>query len=181
MPTTVAKRPGGVSWQNLFYGAPVGAPFALALAGFLGRYAETVRDLEEDERNDAGRGLGAAVALGLVGTVGEAALLHFRGAYHNPAMALPVTLPPISAALLAAAALDPTPARQGRAGFWLKATAALGFIGVGFHMFGVARNMGGWRNWSQNVLNGPPLPSPPSFTGLALAGLAALKLMGKPR
>ena len=34
--------------------------------------------------------------------------------------------------------------------------------------------MGGWRNWSQNVLNGPPLPAPPSFTGLAMAGLAAL-------
>jgi len=29
------------------------------------------------------------------------------------------------------------------------------------------------------VLNGPPLPAPPSFTGLALAGLAALKLMEK--
>jgi hypothetical protein len=32
------------------------------------------------------------------------------------------------------------------------------------------------RNWSQNVLNGPPLPAPPSSTGLALAGLAALSL-----
>ena len=37
--------------------------------------------------------------------------------------------------------------------------------------------MGGWRNWQQNLLNGPPLPAPPSFTGLALAGLAALGLM----
>jgi hypothetical protein len=37
--------------------------------------------------------------------------------------------------------------------------------------------MGGWRNWSQNILNGPPLPAPPSFAGLALAGLAALELM----
>ena len=37
--------------------------------------------------------------------------------------------------------------------------------------------MGGWRNWRQNLLNGPPLPAPPSFTGLALAGLAALGLM----
>jgi hypothetical protein len=37
--------------------------------------------------------------------------------------------------------------------------------------------MGGWRNWRQTVLNGPPLPAPPSFTGLAMAGLAALGLM----
>ena len=61
--------------------------------------------------------------------------------------------------------------------WWLRLTALLGFAGVGFHAIGVARNMGGWRNWSQNVLNGPPLPAPPSFTGLALAGLAALGLM----
>ena len=44
-------------------------------------------------------------------------------------------------------------------------------------IIGVARNMGGWRNWSQNLLNGPPIPAPPSFTGLALAGLAALGLL----
>ncbi|GJH05657.1 hypothetical protein CBA19C8_33890 [Paraburkholderia terrae] len=59
---------------------------------------------------------------------------------------------------------------------WLRCTALLGFAGVGFHTFGVARNMGGWRNWSQNIFSGPPLPAPPSFTALALAGLAALGL-----
>ncbi|MGH8325279.1 MAG: hypothetical protein ACRET2_00790, partial [Steroidobacteraceae bacterium] len=61
--------------------------------------------------------------------------------------------------------------------FFLRASAALGIAGVGFHAVGVARNMGGWGNWRQNVLNGPPLPAPPSFTGLALAGLAALGLL----
>ena len=62
---------------------------------------------------------------------------------------------------------------------WLRRiTAALGFVGVGFHARGVARNQGGWRNWSQNLLNGPPLPAPPSFSALALAGLAALRLQG---
>ena len=175
----VTKRPGGLSWHNLFYGAPIGAPVALTLAGFLGRYAEAVRELDEGERREAGRALGAAVAAGLAGTIGEAALMHFRGAYHNPAMALPVTLPPLSAALLTAAVAKPTPRRLRLAGLLLKATTALGLIGVGFHAFGVARNMGGWRNWRQNVLNGPPLPAPPGFTGLALAGLAALKLMGE--
>jgi hypothetical protein len=43
-------------------------------------------------------------------------------------------------------------------------------------MRGIARQMGGWRNWSQNVLSGPPLPAPPSFTALAIAGLAATAL-----
>ena len=32
----VTKRPGGLSWQNLFYAAPLGAPMALMLAGLLG-------------------------------------------------------------------------------------------------------------------------------------------------
>jgi hypothetical protein len=59
----------------------------------------------------------------------------------------------------------------------MRLLVAMGLAGVGFHAFGASRNMGGWRNWSQNVLNGPPLPAPPSFAGLALAGLAALRLM----
>jgi hypothetical protein len=41
--------------------------------------------------------------------------------------------------------------------------------------------MGGWRNWSQNILNGPPLPAPPAFTALAIAGLVALSLIEKRR
>ena len=36
----------------------------------------------------AGRVIGAMTSLGLLGTTGEAGLLHFRGAYHNPAMYL---------------------------------------------------------------------------------------------
>ena len=94
-------------------------------------------------------------------------------------MFLPVTMPPIAAACSAAAALSQPHARRSRDStrWWLRLTALLGFAGVGFHAYGVSRNMGGWRNWSQNVLNGPPLPAPPSFTGLALAGLAALDLL----
>jgi hypothetical protein len=91
-------------------------------------------------------------------------------------MFLPVTVPPLAAVLMLWAALGGRGARALTRG-WLAATAALGFVGVGFHSYGIARSMGGWRNWSQNLLNGPPLPAPPSFTGLALAGLAALDLL----
>jgi hypothetical protein len=178
----ITKRPGGWSWLNLFYAAPIGAPFALTLAGFLGRGAEKARAL--DRRRPAKslgvplqRLLAAVSAAGLAGTVGEAALLHFRGAYHNPAMVLPVSIPPVAATLLGAAAIAPSRRTHRLARAWLRLTAFLGFAGVGLHAFGVARNMGGWRNWSQNLLNGPPLPAPPSFTGLALTGLAALSLI----
>ena len=59
----------------------------------------------------------------------------------------------------------------------LRLTASAGVAGAGFHVYGVSRNMGGFHNWSQNLLNGPPIPAPPSFTGVALAGLAAVRLM----
>jgi hypothetical protein len=182
----ILKRPGGWSWLNLFYSAPIGAPMALALAGLLGRGAERVRDTPALARANvvglpAGRMLAGLTAAGLAGTVGEAGLLHFRGAYHNPVMFVPVSVPPLASILVGAAALRPGRLRSRTARWWLRLTALLGFAGVGFHAYGVARNMGGWRNWSQNVLNGPPLPAPPSFTGLALAGLAALSLIEEER
>jgi hypothetical protein len=178
----ILKRPGGWSWLNLFYSAPIGAPMALALAGVLGRGAERVRETPALARANvlglpAGRMLAGVTAAGLAGTVGEVGLLHFRGAYQNPAMFLPVSVPPVASLLTGAAALRPDRVRNRIARWWLWLTALLGFAGVGFHAYGVARNMGGWRNWSQNVLNGPPLPAPPSFTGLAFAGLAALSLI----
>jgi len=173
----VTKRPGGLSWLNLFYAAPIGAPGALVLAGLLGKGAERAR--RPASGRDFGRALAAISAMGIAGTVLETALLHFRGAYHNPAMVLPVSAPPVAATLLGVAAVAPGP-RVGRlTRWWLKLTALLGFAGVGFHAYGVSRNMGGWRNWSQNVLNGPPLPAPPSYTGLAIAGLAALGLIDR--
>jgi hypothetical protein len=91
-------------------------------------------------------------------------------------MWLPVGLPPVGAALLAASAVraPAAPSRLARA--WLAATAWLGAAGVAPHARGIARQMGGWRNWSQNLLSGPPLPAPPSFSALALAGRAALAL-----
>jgi hypothetical protein len=179
----VGKRPGGLfRWQNLFYGAPLGAPAAISLAGMSGFLAERVRNnpagtVPKVLGYPAGRAVSALTGLGLLGTTGEAALLHFRGAFHNPAMFLPVTLPPGAAALLMAAAAGPARRPRALTRWWLRVTALLGVAGVGFHAIGVARNMGGWRNWRQNIQAGPPLPAPPAFSGLALAGLAALGLL----
>ncbi|HTW68686.1 MAG TPA: hypothetical protein VME47_02255 [Acetobacteraceae bacterium] len=178
----VTKRPGGVSWLNLFFGAPLGAPFALALAGLLGVTAERVRGDHSGRVPNilglpAGRAMAAVSGIGMLGTTAEASLLHFRGAYHNPAMFLPVTVPPVAAALLGETALGRPATNRWVTRWWLRLTASLGFIGAALHALGVARAMGGWRNWRQNVVDGPPLPAPPSFTALALAGLAALRLL----
>ncbi len=177
----VARRPGGFGWLNFFYAAPLGAPAALTLAGALGAAAERLAESRTATPLlagiAAGRALCAVVAAGLAGTVGEVALLHYRGSFQNPVMWLPVSLPPIAAALTAKAALDRSSRRDRLfTRLWLRLTTLLGVAGVGFHAWGVARAMGGWRNWRQNVLDGPPLPAPPSFSALALAGLAALRV-----
>lgn len=178
----VLKKPGGFSWHNLFYSGPLGAPAAIGLSGLFGLLAERVRDTPpaRDPKLlgcSAGRVLGLASALGLLGTTAEAALLHFRGAFQNPAMLLPVTLPPAAAGLMVNAALGSARKKRPFTRFWLGLTSVMGVAGVGFHIFGVSRAMGGWRNWRQNMVDGPPIPAPPSFVGLALAGLASLALM----
>ncbi len=178
--TTSPSAPGGWSWHNLFYAAPIGAPMALLFSGALGAVAERLRDEPAREPQlfgmPAGRALGLLVSAGLVGTLGEVALLHFRGAFQNPAMYAPLSFHRLASALLRFTARSQRHVEHWFTRLWLRMTAALGFIGAGFHARGVARTHGGWRNWSQNLLNGPPLPAPPSFSALALAGLAALRL-----
>jgi hypothetical protein len=178
----IASQVGGVRWGTLFYQAPIGAPGALVLAGTLGAAAETLargRAALGPVPLLGGRALAGVCAFGIAGTAGEAALLHFRGAYHNPAMWAPVTVTPIAALVLAHTALT------GRV-TWIVAaamalTAALGLAGSGFHAYGISREMGGWKNWRQNLFAGPPLPAPPAYTGLAIAALGAIMLMRKAR
>jgi MYXO-CTERM domain-containing protein len=178
----IGKRVGGVSFTNLFYAAPVGAPAALVLAGVLGKAADALAAGEErigPVSLGSGRAIGLVASIGILGTVGEAALLHFRGAFHDPFMWAPVTLPPIAALALLRDVAGDTPRRA--TAILLGGTALLGCVGVGFHIYGIGRNMGGWRNWRQNLLAGPPVPAPPAFTGLALAGLGALLMMQRRR
>lgn len=177
----VARRVGGWRWMNLFYGAPLAAPMGLVFAGLFGLAARHLREDPGGSAEVSERTLGGALALasaaGLLGTAAEAGLLHFRGAFQDPYMLLPVTVPPVTALALAGTTLAPRSVPAGTAQMLLRLTQALGFAGVGFHAFGVQRNMGGWSNWSQMILQGPPLPAPPSFTGMALAGEAALALL----
>ncbi len=182
----VLKREGGLSWLNLFYGAPIGAPLGATFAGLFGLAAERLSSRRDGpnggkapaRRSTAGELLGLAAAAGLLGTAAEAGLLHFRGAFQDPFMYIPVTVPPLAAVALGRTALRRAGGRSGgvaRTLLWT--TAATGFVGMGFHAYGIHRNMGGWRNWMQMIQQGPPVPAPPSFTGMALAGIAALDLM----
>ncbi|MFL6714873.1 MAG: hypothetical protein ACJ8G3_00745 [Burkholderiaceae bacterium] len=176
------RRPGGLSWMNLFYAAPPGAPAALSLSGLLGMAAQHLDRQPASIQPrllglPAGRALAALASVGISGTAAEAALLHFRGAFQNPFMWLPVSVPPFAALLMARAAIGAQPPRPGLVRMLLNVTATLGIAGVCFHAYGVSRQMGGWRNARQNLLSGPPLPAPPAFLALALAGGAALSLL----
>lgn len=173
----VIKREGGLSWLNLFYGAPIAAPLGLTFAGLFGLAADRVR--HKRATRSFARILGAAAALGLAGTAIEAAMLHFRGAFHNKLMYLPVLIPPAAAVMLAGDVLRNRPAKASRAA--LHTVVVLGFGGALLHTLAVQREMGGWKNWTQNVFAAPPIPAPPSFTAMALAGLAALELMNDAR
>ena len=168
----IFKRPGELDALNLFYGAPAGAPAALTLAGLYGVIAGEMLSGSDYVRARLPKHTAALIAFSLMGTVAEAGLLHFRGAFQDPAMYAPVTIPPLAALSIGAAALDPRAAVVAEP--LLKATAVLGIAGPIFHAYGIHRNMGGWRNWSQMILQGPPLPAPPAFLGIAAAGLGIL-------
>lgn len=176
----IIKRPGGLSWLNLFYAAPPGAPAALALSGLVSLVAQELAPVAGHPGGiGRARAIAALASVGIAGTVAEVALLHYRGAFQNPFMFVPLTLPPLASAVLARAAVSGSSAAATRP--ILIATAVAGVAGVAFHAYGVSRAMGGWRNWSQNVLDGPPLPAPPAFTAFSLVGLTALSLLeGEP-
>jgi hypothetical protein len=168
----ILKRPGELDALNLFYGAPMGAPAALTLAGLYGVIAGEMLSGREYVKTRLPRHTAGLIAFSLVGTIAEAGFLHFRGAFQDPAMYLPVTIGPAGALAIAASALSPRALPV--AGPLLQATALLGIAGPMLHAYGIHRNMGGWKNWSQMILQGPPLPAPPAFLGIAVAGLGIL-------
>jgi hypothetical protein len=175
----ILKRPGELSALHHFYGAPAGAPAALSLAGLYGVIAGEMLSGRDHVRTRLPRHTAGLIAFSLMGTVAEAGFLHFRGAFQDPAMYAPVTIPPLAALAIGAAALSPRATAIAEP--LLKATAVLGIAGPMFHAYGIHRNMGGWKNWSQMILQGPPLPAPPAFLGIAAAGLGVLPLLPEER
>lgn len=180
----IRNRVGGFSFNNLFYRAPFGAPGALLLAGLAGLGAIDARNADGPdahggtrERRRVGRLLGATTAIGLFGLTAEVGLLHFRGAFHNKLMYVPVAFLPLGGLVVSASSVCPSRAQRKRTGTALLTTMALGVAGAGLHAYGVSRNMGGFGNWTQNLFQGPPMAAPPSLLGVGLTGLSALELL----
>lgn len=174
----IVEKAGGYRWllHYLMYGAPQLAPLSLSVAGAIGVVAShalarhaTVAGLAPT------RALLGIVAIALAGAIVQAGILHFRGAFNSPLMYAPLVVPPL--AMLGAAWLAVAPGARvvgvTRAILW--ATFLVGFVGVGMHLRGLDRQMGGLHLFRVNLLQGPPPLAPAVFTVLAAAGLLALE------
>ena len=176
----IAKKPGGYKWllHYLMYGAPQLAPLTLALLGALAVVA--ARGLA----GDTGVGglsmrpvLLALVAVALAGAILQATILHYRGAFNNPAMYAPLTAPLLTVVASAWEMVAPNGAALFALTVVLWLTFLVGFVGLGMHLRGFGRQMGGLYLFRFNLLEGPPAWAPVLFTGFAAVGLVTVYLL----
>ena len=173
----IVEKAGGYRWllHYLMYGAPQLAPLALSTAGALAAVAAS--GLAGDSTLagvDLSRLLLGIVALALTGAIAQTGILHYRGAFNTPVMYLPLVLPPLSALGAAWLALNPSAGIAAVVRGLLWATFLLGFIGLGMHLRGIDRQMGGLHVFIFNVLQGPPALAPAAYAALAAIGILAL-------
>lgn len=177
----VMKKPGGYKWlmHYLMYGAPQLAPLALAATGALALIA--ARGLM-GEASLTGLSLRASalllIAVALAGAILQAGILHYRGAFNNPAMYAPLTAPSLAAVACVWVALAPGSRAALIAStvlLWL--TFLVGFVGLGMHLRGLGRQMGGLYVTVLNWLEGPPAWAPALFAGFAAVGLVTVHLL----
>jgi hypothetical protein len=176
----IARRPGGYRWllHNLMHGAPPLAPLALAAAGALALLAgETLSGAGIVAGMPLRNAFVVVSAIALQGLILQATLLHYRGAFHNPLMFAPLTAPQLAVPALAWVVADATaePLVVARTLLWT--TFVTGFAGLGMHLRGFERQMGGLHLALFNWLEGPPALAPALMAGFAAVALAALALL----
>lgn len=173
----IAKKPGSYSWllHYLMYGAPPLAPLALSITGMLALVA--ARGLAGG-MIFAGLHLRAAllvlVAVALAGATLQAAILHYRGAFNNPLMFVPLTVPVIAIVMSIWMVISQNESALLVLTILLWLIFLIGFVGLGMHLRGFGRQMGGLYVTIFNWLEGPPAFAPALFTGFAGVGLIAI-------
>ena len=176
----IAKKPGGYNWllHYLMYSAPPLAPLALTITGILALI--TARGLA-NQSNISGISLRTALlislAIAIAGATLQATILHYRGAFNNPLMFVPlaVPVPAIIMAVLMVVIPNAVVAFMFTILLWL--TFLMGFVGWGMHLRGYGRQMGGLYVTIFNVLEGPAVSAPAIFTGFAAVGLIVTYLL----
>jgi hypothetical protein len=173
----MAKKPGGYNWflHYLMYGAPQLAPLALTGAGVLALIA--ARGLAK-QMSFIGMDLRVAlfvfVAIALAGAILQAGILHYRGAFNNPAMYAPFAAPLLAVFASLWIVFAPSRMALGSLSVLLWLTFLTGFVGLGMHLRGFGRQMGGLYVTIFNWLEGPPAFAPALFAGFAAVGLITI-------
>ena len=103
-------------------------------------------------------------------------VLHYRGAFNNVAMYAPLTAPLFAVVACLWAAFAPGALALASVVILLWLTFLVGFVGLGMHLRGFGRQMGGLYVALFNWLEGPPAFAPALFVCLAANGLAAVYL-----
>jgi hypothetical protein len=118
------------------------------------------------------RKLSAATALSAMPLGAEIYTNHYGGSFGNKWMWTPVVLSPVLAAAGVGGVFSERVART-----LLPAVSAIyvadGLAGVFFHLRGVARKPGGFREASYNLVMGPPAMAPGSLAMIGGIGLVA--------
>jgi hypothetical protein len=176
----MAKKPGGYHWflHYLMYGAPQLAPLALTATGVLALI--TARGLAGQTSfigMDVRSALFVFVAIALIGAILQSGILHYRGAFNNPAMYAPFAAPLLAVLASLWMVLAPGRAVSVVLSILLWLTFLTGFVGMGMHLRGFGRQMGGLYLAVFNWLEGPPAFAPALFTGFAAIGLVTLYLL----
>jgi hypothetical protein len=176
----VAKKPGGYGWllHYLMYGAPQLAPLALTAMGALALIA--AQGLAK-QTTFGGINIRAAIfvflAITLIGAILQAGILHYRGAFNNPMMYMPLTAPLVAVFISIWMAFTPARGASFVLAVLLWLTFLTGFVGLGMHLRGLGRQMGGLYVIVFNWLEGPPAFAPALFAGFSAVGLVAIYLL----
>ncbi len=175
----IVEKAGGYRWllHYLMYGAPQLAPLALSATGALAVVAS--RGLARGAvpvDGEPGRLLLGIAAVALAGAIAQTGILHYRGAFNTPLMYAPFTLPPLAAVGSGWLAIDPSPGIGGFVRVCLWGTILMAFVGLGMHLRGIDRQMGGMHVFQANILQGPPPLAPVVYAGFAVVALLALGL-----
>ena len=176
----IAKKPGGYKWllHYLMYGAPQLAPLALAIVGALALLA--AQGLAGGARVGGLSIRAALLALvsgALAGAILQATILHYRGAFNNPAMYALLTAPLLAVVASAWMVVAPNSLMLFVLTILLWLTFLIGFVGLGMHLRGYERQMGGLYVFLFNLLEGPPACAPALFAGFSAVGLITVYLL----
>lgn len=172
----IVKKPGGYKWllHYLMYGPPQLAPLALTLIGLLAVLAAYGLAHEVSIWGLSIRtALLTLVAVALTGASVQAGILHYRGAFNNPLMYAPLIVPVFAIVMSIWMIISPNSIVLLVFSIALWVTFLIGFIGLGMHLRGFGRQMGGLYVTIFNWLEGPPAFAPALFTGFAGVGLIA--------